>query len=206
MLARMTTLGRALNTSARIAALFALATSARGEADSQVATDAASIAQTVRAALDDSALSKVMGAIDLNLFSDGMPGLRGSLGFGFGPFFFVHIFADGGDGLGAVSGVGAGSVDLILTTGGTGVGPRDVTPEATSAAAEKLLPGLGERIRAVTGQNFPRAYLSRATAAVRRQTLIVNLPGSPKGAQECLDAVADLLPHAAEVLRGARHD
>jgi len=98
------------------------------------------------------------------------------------------------------------SVDLILTTGGTGVGPRDVTPEATSAAAEKLLPGLGERVRAVTGQNFPRAYLSRATAAVRGQTLILNLPGSPKGAQECLDAVADLLPHAAEVLRGARHD
>jgi molybdopterin adenylyltransferase len=100
----------------------------------------------------------------------------------------------------------SGSVDLILTTGGTGVGPRDVTPEATSAAAEKLLPGLGERIRAVTGQNFPRAYLSRATAAVRGQALILNLPGSPKGVVECLDAVADLLPHAAEVLRGARHD
>jgi molybdopterin adenylyltransferase len=100
----------------------------------------------------------------------------------------------------------SGSVDLILTTGGTGVGPRDVTPEATSAAAEKHLPGLGERIRAVTGQNFPRAYLSRATAAVRGQTLILNLPGSPKGVLECLDAVADLLPHAADVLRGARHD
>src|ERR1700690_3000885 len=98
------------------------------------------------------------------------------------------------------------SVDLILTTGGTGVAPRDVTPEATSAAAEKLLPGLGERIRAVTGQNFPRAYLSRATAAVRGQAIILNLPGSPKGVVECLDAVADLLPHAAEVLRGARHD
>jgi len=98
------------------------------------------------------------------------------------------------------------SVDLILTTGGTGVGPRDVTPEATSAAAEKLLPGLGERIRAVTGLNFPRAYLSRATAAVRGQAIILNLPGSPKGVVECLDAVADLLPHVAEVLRGARHD
>jgi molybdopterin adenylyltransferase len=98
------------------------------------------------------------------------------------------------------------SVDLILTTGGTGVGPRDITPEATSAAAEKLLPGLGERIRAITGQNFPRAYLSRATAAVRGQAIILNLPGSPKGVVECLDAVADLLPHVAEVLRGARHD
>jgi molybdopterin adenylyltransferase len=98
------------------------------------------------------------------------------------------------------------AVDLILTTGGTGIGPRDVTPEATAAAAEKLLPGLGERIRAITGQNFPRAYLSRATAAVRGQVLFLNLPGSPKGVVECLDAVAELLPHAAEVLRGARHD
>jgi molybdopterin adenylyltransferase len=98
------------------------------------------------------------------------------------------------------------TLDLILTTGGTGIGPRDVTPEATAAATEKLLPGLGERIRAITGQNFARAYLSRATAAVRGQVLILNLPGSPKGVVECLDAVAELLPHAAEVLRGARHD
>ncbi len=98
------------------------------------------------------------------------------------------------------------SVDLILTTGGTGIGPRDVTPEATAAAAERLLPGLGERIRAITGQNFPRAYLSRATAAVRGTVLMLNLPGSPKGVVECLDAVAELLPHAVEVLRGARHD
>jgi molybdopterin adenylyltransferase len=98
------------------------------------------------------------------------------------------------------------TIDLILTTGGTGIGPRDVTPEATAAAAERLLPGLGERIRALTGQNFPRAYLSRATAAVRGQVLFLNLPGSPKGVVECLDAVAELLPHAVEVLRGARHD
>jgi molybdopterin adenylyltransferase len=98
------------------------------------------------------------------------------------------------------------TLDLILTTGGTGIGPRDVTPEATAAAAEKLLPGLGERIRAITGQNFARAYLSRATAAVRGQVLILNLPGSPKGVVECLDAVAELLPHATEVLRGAWHD
>jgi molybdenum cofactor synthesis domain-containing protein len=98
------------------------------------------------------------------------------------------------------------TADLILTTGGTGISPRDVTQEATVAAAEKILPGLGERIRAVTGQNFPRAYLSRAMAAVRGRTLILNLPGSPSGAVECLDAVADLLPHATEVLKGARHD
>lgn len=98
------------------------------------------------------------------------------------------------------------SVDLILTTGGTGIGPRDITPEATAAAAEKILPGIGERMRAITGQNFARAYLSRAIAAVRGRTLIVNLPGSPKGAVECLDAVAEFLPHATEVLKGARHD
>ena len=98
------------------------------------------------------------------------------------------------------------AADLILTTGGTGIGPRDITPEATTAAAEKLLPGFGERIRAVTGENFPRAYLSRAIAGVRARTLILNLPGSPKGAVECLEAVADLLPHAVEVLKGGRHD
>ena len=98
------------------------------------------------------------------------------------------------------------AADLILTTGGTGIGPRDITPEATTAAAEKLIPGFGERIRGVTGQNFPRAYMSRALAAVRARTIILNLPGSPKGAVECLDAIADLLPHASEVLKGASHD
>jgi len=96
--------------------------------------------------------------------------------------------------------------DLVLTTGGTGLGPRDVTPEATAAACPKLVPGLGERMREVGGRGFARAYLSRATGGVRGSTLVVNLPGSPKGAVESLDAVADLLPHAVEVLHGARHD
>ncbi len=100
----------------------------------------------------------------------------------------------------------SGDADVILTTGGTGVGPRDVTPEATFAAATRMVPGLGERMREVGGRGFSRAYLSRATAGVRASTLIVNLPGSPKGAVESLNAASDLLPHAVEVLRGARHD
>ncbi len=97
-------------------------------------------------------------------------------------------------------------VDLILTTGGTGVGPRDITPEATVAVCEKVIPGLGELMREKGRQATPRAALSRAIAGVRGRVVIVNLPGSPKGAVESLDAVADLLPHAVEVLRGARHD
>ncbi len=96
--------------------------------------------------------------------------------------------------------------DVILTTGGTGVGPRDTTPEATAAVCEKLIPGLAELMREKGRQATPRAALSRALAGVRRRTVIVNLPGSPKGAVESLDAIADLLPHAVEVLRGARHD
>jgi molybdenum cofactor synthesis domain-containing protein len=96
--------------------------------------------------------------------------------------------------------------DLILTTGGTGLGPRDVTPEATLAACSRQVPGLAERMRAVGSQTSPRAVLSRAVAGVRHQTLIVNLPGSPRGAVEAFDAIADLLPHAVEILRGARHD
>lgn len=96
-------------------------------------------------------------------------------------------------------------VDLILTTGGTGVGPRDVTPEATVAAAERLIPGFAEQMRAEGLKKTPRAILSRAVAAVRGTTIIVNLPGSPRGAVESLDAIAALVPHAIDVLHGARH-
>ena len=97
------------------------------------------------------------------------------------------------------------SVDVVLTAGGTGIGPRDTTPEATAAVCQKLLPGLGELMRQKGSHKNPRAVLSRAVAGVCKNALIVNLPGSPRGAVESLDAVAELLPHAVEVLRGASH-
>jgi molybdenum cofactor synthesis domain-containing protein len=99
-----------------------------------------------------------------------------------------------------------GAADLVLTTGGTGIGPRDSTPEATAQACQKLLPGIPEVMREYGRKKNPRAALSRAVAGVRGHTLIVNLPGSPRGALESLDAVAELLPHALAVLGGARHD
>ncbi len=97
-------------------------------------------------------------------------------------------------------------MDLILTTGGTGLGPRDVTPEATREIIEKELPGLGELMRADTLKKSPMAALSRATAGSRRKTLIVNFPGSPKGAQECLEAVADVLEHGVAMIHGGGHE
>lgn len=98
------------------------------------------------------------------------------------------------------------SIDIIFTTGGTGLGPRDVTPEATLAAANRLVPGLAELMRRKGAETNPRAALSRGMAALRGATLILNLPGSPEGAIQSLYAVADLLPHAVEVMHGARHD
>ena len=100
----------------------------------------------------------------------------------------------------------SGRVDVLLTTGGTGIGPRDNTPEATQAVADRLVPGISEEMRRKGLEHTPTAVLSRGTSAVRRKTLIVNLPGSPKGATESLEAVAHLLPHAVKVLNGARHD
>ena len=97
------------------------------------------------------------------------------------------------------------SADVILTTGGTGLGPRDVTPEATAAVVERMIPGFPEQMRAAGAQKTPRAILSRAAAGTRGKTIIINLPGSPKGAVESLDVIADLLPHAVSILHGARH-
>ena len=94
-------------------------------------------------------------------------------------------------------------LDLILTTGGTGLSPRDTTPEATLAVAQRLVPGIAEAMRAAGLAITPHAMLSRGVAVIRGRTLIINLPGSPKGARENLAAVAAALPHALEKLRGS---
>jgi molybdopterin adenylyltransferase len=100
----------------------------------------------------------------------------------------------------------SGRVDLVLTTGGTGIGPRDNTPEATQGVADRIVPGIAEEMRRRGAEKTPTAVLSRGMAVVRSKALIVNLPGSPKGATESLEGIAHLLPHAVHVLHGARHD
>jgi molybdenum cofactor synthesis domain-containing protein len=97
---------------------------------------------------------------------------------------------------------GSGNIDLILTTGGTGLAPRDVTPEATLDVAERLVPGIAELIREEGRKSTHLSSLSRSVAATRGRTLIVNLPGSEKGARESLQAILELLPHAVELLQG----
>ena len=99
-----------------------------------------------------------------------------------------------------------GQADLILTTGGTGLAPRDVTPQATLAVLDYEVPGIPEAIRAATRAALPASILSRAAAGVRGRTLILNLPGSPRGAVECLEVVASVLPHAVATLRGESGD
>ena len=97
-----------------------------------------------------------------------------------------------------------GEIDLIVTTGGTGLGPRDVTPEATRDVLDIEVPGIAEAIRIETLKNTPMAMLSRSVAGVRSGCLILNLPGSPKAVRECLDVAVTALPHALEMIRGWR--
>lgn len=95
----------------------------------------------------------------------------------------------------------SGQVDVILTTGGTGFSPRDVTPEATRAIIEREAPGLAEAMRAASLKITPHAMLSRIVTGIRKRTLIVNLPGSPKGAVENLQVILPVIPHAVQLLR-----
>ena len=93
-------------------------------------------------------------------------------------------------------------VNLILTTGGTGLGPRDNTPEATLAVIEREVPGIAESMRRETGSKTPFAILSRGIAGTRNGTLIINLPGSPKGVEECFEVIAPILDHAVRMVSG----
>jgi len=95
-----------------------------------------------------------------------------------------------------------GNLDVILTTGGTGLSERDVTPEATLSVVDKVAPGFGEAMRAKTFTITPMAMLSRAVAGVRGKCLIINLPGSPKAVQECLEVILPVLNHAVEIIKG----
>jgi molybdenum cofactor synthesis domain-containing protein len=99
----------------------------------------------------------------------------------------------------------SGDLDVILTTGGTGFSPRDITPEATNSVIEREAPGIAEAMRLASLQITPHAMLSRAVAGIRGQTLIVNLPGSPKAALENLDVILPVLPHAVQLLREDVH-
>ena len=95
-------------------------------------------------------------------------------------------------------------MDLVLTTGGTGLGPRDVTPEATRAVIDLEVPGISEALRVQTLAKTPLAMLSRSVAGVRSGCLIINLPGSPTGVRECLDVALPAIPHALEMVKGWR--
>ncbi|NLP36864.1 MAG: MogA/MoaB family molybdenum cofactor biosynthesis protein [Firmicutes bacterium] len=97
-------------------------------------------------------------------------------------------------------------LDLLLTSGGTGFSPRDWTPEATLDVIDRLVPGIPEAMRAYSLKITPMAMLSRAVAGIRKQTLIINLPGSPKAVKENLDCILPALPHGLEVLRGTAGD
>jgi len=97
-------------------------------------------------------------------------------------------------------------VDLVITTGGTGLSPRDVTPEATREVIDREIPGIAETMRSLGLKKTKRAMLSRAVAGVRGNTLIINLPGSPKAVREGLEAVMEVIPHAIEKIKGSTDD
>jgi len=96
-------------------------------------------------------------------------------------------------------------INVVLTTGGTGLGPRDVTPEATASVCERMAPGFSEILRVEGFRKTPKAILSRGVAGMRKNTLIVNLPGSPKAVRECLEIILDVIPHAVKMMRGGGH-
>jgi molybdopterin adenylyltransferase len=96
-------------------------------------------------------------------------------------------------------------IDLVLTTGGTGLGPRDVTPEATLAVIEREVPGLSEAMRQESLKKTPHAMLARGVAGVCGSTLIVNMPGSPRAVRECFEVIAPVLPHAVHIMGGGGH-
>lgn len=97
------------------------------------------------------------------------------------------------------------AMDVVLTSGGTGLGPRDVTPEATRAVLDREIPGLAEKIRREGEKSVASAVLSRSVCGSRKFTLILNLPGSPRGAEESFHCLADLIPHALDTMRGGDH-
>ena len=96
-------------------------------------------------------------------------------------------------------------VDLVLTTGGTGISPRDITPDVTEEVIDRKIPGFGELMRIKTFSSSPTSVLSRSIAGLKEKTLVVNLPGSPKGVRECLEILLPLFPHAFEMIRGLPH-
>ena len=97
------------------------------------------------------------------------------------------------------------NMEVVLTTGGTGLGPRDVTPEATTAVCDRMVPGFGEILRSEGYKKTPNAVLSRGVSAMRDNTLIINLPGSPKAVRECLEIILSILPHAVKMMQGGGH-
>ena len=97
------------------------------------------------------------------------------------------------------------NVEVVLTTGGTGLGPRDVTPEATAAVCDRRVPGFAEILRSESYKKTPNAVLSRGVSGLRDKTLIINLPGSPKAVRECMEIILEVLPHAVDMIRGGGH-